>query len=615
MNRKLIISLSTIAAIAIIVIGASTAYFSNTEKSEGNTFIAGAIDLKVDNTCHYNDKVCECSELGVCLWEGTQESCTCTWGLKDLKGAAIFSFLDVKPGDSGEDTISLHVDSNPAWVCAEISNVQNLENGCNPPELKAEKTAYGEENATCGDEGEGEGELHENLLFDVWMDPNCNNIYDNDETYIIQGAKVTDVIWPIADSTTGSPITNACIGVAWSVSSEIGNIIQGDSVKGDITFKAYQSRNNMSFKCIEGDGCFDQADVMLVLDRSASIDSGERTQLKDAAKAFVTAMNPDGGVHMGQTSFADTGSLDLHLTGDATAINNAIDTLAGGTYTNLYEGILLADQELDGTASGSGERESVPDYMVIITDGQPNRPDCSGSASCAAARNAAASAASTAKGKGVSIYVVGVGGDVDSNYLKNQIATSPAHYFGIGDYDGLETILLAIANCQTPDLPPVPETVFSDDFNDGNDAGWTRGCFEDTYGGCSTSNDISILSGSDAYEGGPSLRMKDDAGVYRTISTVGYENINLAYCRRTQALSTYYLDYFRIGWKTDGGSLTWSNYNELEVISSNVGWSCVNFDLPASADNTSITIGAYLDNDNEDYGWWDNIVITGTPQP
>ena len=62
MNKKLIISLSTIALVAIIAIGATTAYYSNTETSAGNTLMAGAIDLKIDNECHYNGRVCRLYE-------------------------------------------------------------------------------------------------------------------------------------------------------------------------------------------------------------------------------------------------------------------------------------------------------------------------------------------------------------------------------------------------------------------------------------------------------------------------------------------------------------------------------------------------------------------------
>jgi len=46
--KKVLISLSIIAAVAAIVVGATTAYFSDTETSAGNTFSAGTIDIRVE---------------------------------------------------------------------------------------------------------------------------------------------------------------------------------------------------------------------------------------------------------------------------------------------------------------------------------------------------------------------------------------------------------------------------------------------------------------------------------------------------------------------------------------------------------------------------------------
>ena len=64
-------------------------------------------------------------------------------------------------------------------------------------------------------------------------------------------------------------------------------------------------------------------DVMLVLDRSGSV-APEIDTLESAAEDFVHALNPDGGVHVGQTSFADDGSLDTELTNNHALIDTHI---------------------------------------------------------------------------------------------------------------------------------------------------------------------------------------------------------------------------------------------------------------------------------------------------
>lgn len=519
MDKKILISLSVIGAIVAIAIGGTIAYFSNTETSTGNTFVAGTLDLKVNDDCTYNGQL----------------NADCTWTEGDLDGKLFFDYQDVKPGDWGENTISLHVDNNPGWVCAEITNLVDEDNGCTEPE--------GNVDTTCNDATTGEGELAEALLFTVWRDNgagggvDCDNVRNGSEEILVDNQPAAAGKWAIADATTqDGPITNTCIGVMWSLPLATSNIAQTDSLTGNVIFTAYQARGVNSFLCnppktgtltvikhvVNDNGgtkvasgftinvsgtnpnpssfpgneagtvvtleagsysvsenpdsgynttystdcsgsiaagetktctvtnddrnlCFDQADVMLVLDRSASIDAGEMTSLKNAANAFVTAMNPDGGVHMGQTSFSDTGTLDQVLTGDATALHNAINALTSGGYTNLYNGIHLANVELAGGNDGPA-----PDYMVAITNGQPNRPGCPGVPSCAAARNAAANEADAARLAGVEIFVVGVGSDVDSTYLINEIADDPAHYFYVGDYSELQAILQAIANCQNP---------------------------------------------------------------------------------------------------------------------------------------------------------------------
>lgn len=247
MSKKLIISLSVIGVVAMIAIGGTIAYFSDTETSVGNRFVAGKLNLKIDNACHYNGQECVCSEPGQCLWQGTDEECFCAWSVKDLAGELFFDLDDIKPGDFGEDTVSLHIDNNDAWVCAEIANLVSDDNGCEKPESDID--------ATCG---AGEGELQNNLLFTIWKDNGagggiaCNNIKDGAEAYITQDQPAQMGYWPIADSTNSAPLQGGatyCLGVKWSVPLAVGNEIQTDSLLGDVIFTAVQSRHMDNFTC------------------------------------------------------------------------------------------------------------------------------------------------------------------------------------------------------------------------------------------------------------------------------------------------------------------------------------------------------------------------------
>ena len=196
---------------------------------------------------------------------------------------------------------------------------------------------------------------------------------------------------------------------------------------------------------LPGLGCNEQLDLMLVLDRSGSIDSGELTTLKNAANAFITALAPStAGVHTGQSSFSTAGTLDLHLTDDATAAHAAVNALVSSGRTNLYQGISLAKGELDDLHVPH-ERPGVKDVMIIITDGNPNEPT-----SEAIARALAKSEADVARVAGIEIFVVGIGGDVDAAYLQT-IADDPAHYFAAANFSDLQTILEGLTQCNEPD--------------------------------------------------------------------------------------------------------------------------------------------------------------------
>jgi len=266
MTKKILISLTVIGVVAAIVVGGTIAYFSDTETSTGNTFTAGAIDLMIDSECHYyqNGEPVDCKDA-----TGAEFG---NWELTDLEDGIqkFFAFGDVKPGDYGEDTISLHVYNNDAWACVTLGPLANNDNGCNEPE--------GDVDTTCGDPGEGEGELGDYLYFKIWADT-CrrlgsnypvvippalpgDNVYQEGCDILLtegpaNGDPLSGVTWTLADSTYNvfdgqGPLIGSndyYLGVGWYIPSDVGNIIQSDSVSGDISFYVEQSRNNPTFVC------------------------------------------------------------------------------------------------------------------------------------------------------------------------------------------------------------------------------------------------------------------------------------------------------------------------------------------------------------------------------
>ncbi|MCH7951809.1 hypothetical protein IH980_03675 [Patescibacteria group bacterium] len=260
--RKILLSLLTISAVALVAVAATGAFFSDTETSTGNTFEAGSIDLKIDNTSYLN---------GV-LQEGL------SWELKDLDGELFFDYQDLKPGDEGEDTVSLHVFENNAWACVDLTITANDDVTCTEPEL--------DDDVDCEEPGEGLGELADELEFIFWVDDG-DNVLEDDEEILTQGPAsnvLGDVTWTLADSDEnnvggidGDPLTGSVdyfIGKAWCFGdltpdatasgqgvspvvdsgidcdgAGVDNASQTDLLEGTISFYAEQSKNNPDFQC------------------------------------------------------------------------------------------------------------------------------------------------------------------------------------------------------------------------------------------------------------------------------------------------------------------------------------------------------------------------------
>lgn len=270
--RRLLISLAIIGGVGVAAVFATQAFFSDTETSTDNTITAGKLDLTVDNTArYYRDGV-----------EVADYSTAHSWLAEDLSSNHKFYDLsDVKPGDYGENTISLHIDDNPAWACMRIDNLHNDEVECTEPEGVAEG------DATCGGTGvdNGAGELAQNLQFFAWADDG-DNIYEPDAGEFDEFPLFSNTVGPasdvlngvtyaLADSTTPGPsplpgATTTYIGVAWCAGTltvvesdgnmagnpnlncdgqAMGNNTQADSLAADIMFYIEQSRNNPDFDC------------------------------------------------------------------------------------------------------------------------------------------------------------------------------------------------------------------------------------------------------------------------------------------------------------------------------------------------------------------------------
>ncbi|MGM0606536.1 MAG: vWA domain-containing protein [Halobacteriota archaeon] len=367
-RRKVLAGLGTIGVASAGAGLGTTAFFSDNATFERNSLEAGELDLLLDYQHHYDGgpgRLEDIKNMGYpdaeqlddgtyLLEEVPSSSDTQDWkdyvlseGFcgEDAREAMVngdevtpIHLKDVKPGDSGCLTTSLHLCDNPAYIWMNGALVANDDNGLTEPEEAA------------GDDtgGEGEGELAENIDTRLWYDENCDCEFDQ------EGADGGDV------------------------------------------------------------------DVLLVLDRSGSM-SGSMTGMKDAAKGLVDELD-SSVANVGLVSYASSASLDQELTDAHGDVNSAIDGLSAGGGTNIEDGVVTAQDELNnGTNARSGARK----IMVVMSDGEATRG------------GDPVVAADDAKDDGIELFTVAFG-SADETTLQN-MASDPwdAHFFQADDEEDL----------------------------------------------------------------------------------------------------------------------------------------------------------------------------------
>jgi len=354
MSKKILISLTVIGVVAAIAIGGTIAYFSDTETSAGNLFVAGAIDLKIDNEC----------------WKGGEYTygSDCTWTETDLDGELFFNFSDLKPGDWGEDTVSLHVYDNDAWACVTFDNMVDYDNACTEPEAE-------DGDQSCSDPGPGEGELSQYLSFIFWADM-CgindaipgDNIYQPQCDYELMAGWADEILpgttytlaapgeYNVFTGVPGEPLFgnhDYYIGKAWCFGEMIevlpdgtvacdgepvNNIPQTDSLEADIIFYAEQSRNNPNFIC--------QAPRPII---GADLDS------------YVQTTNCDITVGSKQAHITIQAGIDAATAGQTVCVE-------AGTYdedVNVNKDITLAGSGASGSSIINGQASGYAGAVVI----------------------------------------------------------------------------------------------------------------------------------------------------------------------------------------------------------------------------------------------------------
>jgi len=251
-RRKALIGLGTIGAAGAGAGMGTSALFSDEESFTNNSIEAGELDLIVD----YETSV---DQDGVDTGSTTGGS-SAFGGPARINGnpaSGEYVIKDLKPGDSGQLIFCPKIVDNPGWLwVGSVDGLTGFENGQTEPEEDVD--------ATGGDLGEGRGELADEIQVTVsYIDaptPGAKRELNNPDDYtladlfkdlesgfLVDGEPFSDdpdgtQAYPSSpnDETQNGP----CLLIEWEVPTSVGNEIQSDSIEFDVTFAAYQERNN-----------------------------------------------------------------------------------------------------------------------------------------------------------------------------------------------------------------------------------------------------------------------------------------------------------------------------------------------------------------------------------
>jgi predicted ribosomally synthesized peptide with SipW-like signal peptide len=388
LSRRKILGGIGAAGVASVGAGLGTsAYFSDTESFEGNTLTAGELDLKVDWEEHYNYPQIygfgdPAEGLDVTRSEPNEpDNYTAlpdpqnpmVWVHNDdldsyMDNTAIEAFPDVD-GDGVQDSFSsgevedfctdgadTPEDMDPTEGLRTENDDTYDDSADDPVEPLVSLT-----DVKPGDFGELTLSYHlcDNPGY-VWVNGGLVEAAENDWTEPEASAAdetgnsddvVTSLDDPVADDIE---LLNS-IQTAWWYDGDCDNVLDAG---GD-----------------EGEG--EEADVIIVMDISGSMDGNPLTQAKSGANTLIDALGPNDQV--GLVSFASGVTLDQGLTTDHNAVQTAVNNLNASGSTNMEAGVEQAHEELFNddefgsayTQTGNA-RPNARKIIVFLGDGGAN---------------------------------------------------------------------------------------------------------------------------------------------------------------------------------------------------------------------------------------------------
>lgn len=237
-TTKIVLMTGLVVVLGFVLLGDGVVgtTFANTDDNTG-------LELTIDSQSVYNGVLQE----------------HLSWELKDLVPGVdrFFNFEDVKPGDTGTELISIHIDKHPAYVCMDFENLTESENGMNEPESQVDVTlgpdlAAGTEFFAWRDDGDSVFEPGEQPLFGTDMQ-SAATLFSS-TTYTLSDVS-TDMFRPgetyyVAMAWCAGDLTvDLATGAIACDATALGNEAQTDSFSVDIRLRAVEASSFFDFTC------------------------------------------------------------------------------------------------------------------------------------------------------------------------------------------------------------------------------------------------------------------------------------------------------------------------------------------------------------------------------
>jgi predicted ribosomally synthesized peptide with SipW-like signal peptide len=484
--------LAGIGAVGIASAGAglgTSAYFSDREEFENNSLTAGELDLLVDWQQHYvmdgeatfvnahpdHDGDGEQSiaadnddgelsytdfrdpddpdgigrNLPVLTCDNIPPLSEADYGVDPTTGQqqeTLVQLGDVKPGDSGEITFSLHLCDNPGYIWMQADGVTESEGIDTDPELAVDDVVG--------------GDLARQIEATLWYDADCDNLRDAEEP--------ADLVLTLDFS--GSMLYRRYGGVVSEDPISINGSSYGETTKIDLVELA--TREFVQYLDSQG------ADVKVAVAYFDGSQDGDpagssRTGILQPLTADMTVV--DTALSGLRQKLANVVSGDWPtdpFDGDGNPSPSAGSGIAEGTY--IGEGVEKAQDEL----AGAGARAGADKVNIVLSDGQSFRGQSNNAFTSpqAAATDARLAAVDGGSDPETDVYTIAVG-DADDATLQEMAGEAgdpagdnPQFFYDVDDPAAIPTVFGVLASQFVPEKVIMSDTLDNvlAELSDGN---------------------------------------------------------------------------------------------------------------------------------------------------